>query len=326
MSKPKDNSDNDIGKLIKAAGLRESVSPSREQRAHERVSAHWQSVVQDHKARRRPRQQLRTFAVAASVMLAVLVGYLYLEPLPEEPLTVASFARVIGSVEVDGTAPRIGDALEAGMQLRTHTASRVAMAMANGQILRVDENTELLALADDRLRLTYGAVYIDSADSQPSASVFVETDYGVAHDVGTQFQVRIDDTGLMIGVRDGLVNLARTDDTQVEIDSGWLYEMSTGGDDEIRPDDSAGRWAWVDTVVTEFDLDGATLHDYLLWYAREKGVQLEWADVVSEEKAQAIRLSGSIEDQSLDAGMQTVQRIAPFDYEHVGNTLRVKID
>jgi ferric-dicitrate binding protein FerR (iron transport regulator) len=326
MSNDENNKDHDVADLIRAGGLRESAGSEREQRAYKRVSAHWQSTVEDHKSRSRPRFQFNPVAIAASVAAAVLVGVFAYQELPEDSVAVATFTRIIGSVEVDGAMPGAGDALPDNMQLRTAADSRAALVMADGQILRIDENSELIVFASERLRLNRGAVYIDSADSDPSASVFVETALGVANDVGTRFQVRIHDEGLFVGVRDGLVTLSRPDAAAVAIDSGWLYELSFAGDAQKRPDDTSENWQWVEAVVPTFELEGATLLEYLSWYAREKGVALEFANEQSQSKAVATRLSGSINGLSLDDSLATVRRIAPFSIERDGNAFRVRID
>ena len=78
--------------------------------------------------------------------------------------------------------------------------------------------------------------------------------------------------------------------------------------------------------MPEFDIDGATLERYLEWYAHERSLELEWANVASRTRAGATVLTGSIAGASLDEGLEIVQRISAFDYQLTGDTIRIQVE
>lgn len=318
------DSADDVGPLIRLAGARETVSPERFREAHRRVASHWQAVV----AKRRQRRARQFVALAASVVGALTLGVLMWRAVPETPhAPVAAVTRVTGEVYSNGEPAVTGGSIPRGAMVQTTDGARIALALENGQTMRIDRQSRLVALGDSRFRLEQGAVYVDSAGSAPSASVFIETVYGVASDVGTQFQVRVAADGLTVGVRDGLVAIERAGAQPVSVPTGRLYRLAPSGEEGLTPYDRDGSlWAWVATIAPAFDLDGATLSDYLRWYASERGLALHWSDAVSESRADGIRLSGSLEGLSLEDGIDMVSRIAPFEYERHDDALLIRVE
>ncbi|MEN8259801.1 MAG: hypothetical protein ABFS02_04310 [Pseudomonadota bacterium] len=92
----------------------------------------------------------------------------------------------------------------------------------------------------------------------------------------------------------------------------------------LSPDDPS--WDWVESVIPVFDLEDATLEQYLGWYAHESGLNLLWEDPVSEKNARAVILSGSLADTDLNEGLQIVQKIAHFEIRIDGDSIWVKVD
>ncbi len=91
----------------------------------------------------------------------------------------------------------------------TTSVGTLAMTLTSGVHLRLDaSSTARLDSATDVV-LERGAVYVDSAGAhptQPDASpISIHTPAGLVRDIGTQFEVRLDDAGLRIRVRDGEV-------------------------------------------------------------------------------------------------------------------------
>ena len=316
----------DVAPLIRMAGARERVDAARQTAARANVAAHWASLV-DERAKRRSRQRLQVFAAAASVVAAATLGFMLLQPSGVTPVTiVADVNRVVGGAMADGQTLERGGRLAAGSLIETGADGRLVLDLAGGQVMRLDTNSRLVALADSRFRLERGAVYVDSADSAPSASVFIETRYGVASDIGTQFQVRVSASGLLLGVREGLVALDRADEPPVNVTVGRVFELTRAGEASERDADADEQlWAWVGEIAPVFEIEGATLYAYLNWYARESGVELQWLDRASESRAASIVLSGSIEGDSLDEGLDNVSRIAPFEFERRDGVLAVRV-
>ena len=322
-----DTNRDDIARLIRYAGARETVADQRFAKAHGRVNEHWQKVIS---ARRRQRQLrlVRQFAVAASLLVVVGVTLVTwrgaLPPTGNDALLVN---RVIGDVRIDGVRAQAGDPVAADSVIETPSGGRVALQLPDGKSLRLDNSSTVIVADAGNIELDRGAVYIDSGAEQNKAPVYVTTRFGVASDIGTQFQVRVDDERLRVGVREGLVEISRGDAETVPVRSGTMLEIAADGaprERNIAGDDSV--WNWVTTITPEFDIRDATLEEYLSWYARQRGVSLEWRDATSQGNARNIRLSGSIANMSLDEGFSFVRRIAPFDYEVTDHALRVSVD
>lgn len=316
----------DIGQLVRLAGERETVDPARFENARARVGEHWQTVVAT--TRRSNRARLGRWAMAASVLLAVGIALVLLHR-PDRPAAVqiATVDHSVGGVLIDGKPAHFGDQFFVNSVVGTSTGGRVALSMSGGQSVRIDESSRLLFTAPGRLELDAGGVYIDTGPTPDKPPLAVVTPFGVATDVGTQFQVRFDDGLLQIGVREGLVELARNDNIVIPVDDGSLLKMSLTGEISTAPlasDDSL--WHWVAAIPSEFNIEGALLTDYLAWYARESGLSLAWDTPASRAAATQTRLSGSISNLTLNEGFELVQRIARFDTRIVDSTLYIRID
>lgn len=316
----------DIGRLIRHAGARDAVPNERFGRAKRNVQRHWERVVDEHR-RGHHRTQLRYFPVAASVVVAAvgLLLFSYIREVPG-PVVMASIDRVLGEVLIDGRAASARDNIAPDALVETRDDSRIALRLAGGQSMRLDTLSRVVMHSANDVGLERGGLYIDTERSQAAAPVIVTTAFGQARDVGTQFQVRLDDDALMVGVREGRVEFARPDRELLSIDSGYVVDLEQDGSDterETGPDDPI--WEWVETVAPDFELDGATLEQYLSWYAGQRGLDLVWSDSGSEQRAKRIRLSGSIAGATLDEGFESVRRISPFEYRLEDDRLWVSL-
>jgi hypothetical protein len=228
---------------------------------------------------------------------------------------------------IDGQPVDDGDELSIGSEIETMAGGRLALDFAEGQSVRVDEKSRLQLLAVNRMALDAGGVYVDTGSATDGGQVAVVTSLGVATDVGTQFQVRLDSGDLQIGVREGLVELARPNRLVLPVGSGNIAEIRAGGEHTILPIRANDvLWSWVTSIPPQFTIEGATLLDYLNWYAREAGLSLEWETPSSRENAESTRLSGSIRNLSLDEGFRVVQRIALFDARVADSTLHIRFE
>jgi ferric-dicitrate binding protein FerR (iron transport regulator) len=320
------NKQDDVGRLIRDAGARELVSAERFEKARARVGDHWHSVVAAERRLHR-RSTLPYVAAAASVIVALAIALLNWNPAsPPGTVAIATVNRVTGDVLVDGAAVSRGLSIAENSVLQSGGNGRIALELSSGQSLLMDAATRLVAGADNRFVLEQGAVYVASGFDSRTEPVTVVTHLGIASEVGTQFQVRVSQDRLLVGVREGLVELQRSSAPTVGIEFGRVFELTSGGVTQER--DLAAEedlWEWTESIAPNFDIDGATLHDYLMWYARERGVSVEWHDQASRARSRQTYLSGSIEQLSLEQGLQAVLRIAPFDYELTGKQLRVRV-
>lgn len=316
----------DVGKLIRLTGGREPIAETQFNAAHTRVTAHWQTVV----AERRKKQhssRLRLVAVAAGLVAAVSIAVSVVTNVPAPATAVASVDYVLGDVLIDGQEVQPGDTIARESVIETGASARIAIELAGGQSLRLDTATRIGMRDLDRIELEQGAVYVATAAVGDPSPVYVETPFGVASDIGTRFQVRSDDQKLTVSVRDGIVAVDLKDSAAVSIAGGTQYLLSADGKArEQALDKNSPYWDWADSVRPPFDINEATLMDYLTWYAREQGDTLRFADDRSEQSARATLLSGSIEGLSIEDGLGVVRRIAPFSFKSDQQVMMVGIE
>jgi len=317
----------DIGRLIHFAGARDTIPAERLEKARRRVGAHWEHVVA-HQRRGGIRTYYRYVAVAASIVVAIGASFILWRAVDVGPaIASASIDRVLGEVMVANEVAGKGDVIGEDALIATAADSRIALRMAGGQSLRIDTSSQVLVHSSNHVSLQSGGVYIDTDTALNSLPIMVSTPFGVARDVGTQFQVRLADSVLMVGVRDGVVEVAQAGQASLSVNKDRFVELDMNGKKAERilsTDDPS--WDWVETVAPEFDIQGASLHQYLTWYAKQRGVYLVWADDASQARAERIELAGSIADTTLHESLLIVQRIAPFEFQIEGGTILVKVE
>jgi ferric-dicitrate binding protein FerR (iron transport regulator) len=316
-----------VGRLIRHVGGREAVPGERMERARKNVQAHWERVVAEQRPARKVSRQ-RLFAAAAGIVMAlgVTVVVQQLGGAPEMPVP-ASVDRVLGEALIAGEPAGQGRAVGMNTEVVTGAEGRIALRMAGGQSLRVDTTSRVTIHSPNHVSLDSGALYIDTAFAEGPAPILVSTPMGTAQDIGTQFQVRLTATSMVVGVRDGRVEVAHAGRRGMEVEKGHYAEFDADGGHAqyvLAADDP--DWSWIGTVAPEFEIEGASLEQYLRWYAHEAGVILDWADEASERNAAEARLSGSIAGASVHDSLEIVQRIAPFEYRLSQERLWIRVE
>jgi hypothetical protein len=291
-----------IARLLRLAGPRQRAPRERAERVRATVERQWRLAV---RRRRRTRQALWLGGVALAASVAGWLAVLRPEaPVPpaEAPL-VATLEAVAGvprtAAGVAALAPAtLGDGLRAGAWLETAAGDRAALRLLTGASLRVDVDTRLRLLSATRLELVRGAVYVDSGATPLAATLLeVETPWGVARDIGTQFEVRVPGlpaSALRVRVREGRVELDREGERH-EAAAGLELEMDTTGRLARRPVAHNGPdWAWTLAIAPPFELEGRRLADFLAWVTRETGLRVRFADPALEYTTADIVLHGSL--------------------------------
>ena len=319
-----------LGELLRRATPRAAVPLDHWRAAHEAAREAWQEQVR----RRRRRRVMLGWGLAAAVLGAVwLMGWgaplqRLLQSLDKPSSGVAPAVEVLARLDVvhgdvrwqtlqgleDGAgelALTAGTTLDDRGWLTTDATSRAAVRLAGGQSLRVDVETRLRLDDSDSIWLEKGAVYVDS---QSAASLEVRSRHGVARDIGTQFEVRLERDELRLRVREG----------EVRLSSGGQEHAALPGD-ELRLGDqgpvrrgavalSDEGWSWSLAVAPPFALEGSTLDDFLAWVTRENGWRLRFEDAALEVQATTIELHGSLENVPLDQAAAMV--LATCGLEH----------
>ena len=315
--------DGDVAALLRAAGARPIAAAPAMTEVRAAVEAEWRAVV----AARRRRRSITGWAAAASVAVAA-AGIWLVQPLVRpEPRLVASLTRVVGTVEQsrgDGRwTPLAGDgSVESGTVLRTARDGRAALQLTTGIELRLDART-VVALEDPaHARLEAGAVYVDAGRPQGGASPDLELDTPagrIAH-LGTQYEARILDGGVRIGVREGRVRLSRASGDLV----GSSGESLTIRGDEVARTSlatTAAEWNWLADVTPPFDIEGRSVEEFLVWAARQTGRTIVYASPDAARQARSVRLSGTVEglapDDALRAVLATTSLAPEIGAEHI---------
>lgn len=222
-----------------------------------------------------------------------------------------------------GSELRVGDVLQVGWDLATGPTDRVAIRLAGGSSLRLDTGTRVRLVSEKILELQSGGLYVDSeswnepapnrlaaaGEADESPGVIVRTPLGEVHELGTQFEVRLQNEKLRVRVREGLVHLEEGRETH-RAEAGAELELDSDGHLSRRTVPVFGpEWAWVLQIAPPFHLEGRSLETFLGWVTRETGWQARYVDPESERSAPEIVLHGSVRglrpDQALDAVLPT---------------------
>lgn len=304
--------DHEIESLLRQAGAR--VTPSSDRTARVRAAAQqaWQGEVRA----RRTRVWLWAGCGAATIAASL---FLVTRTQPETPpAPVAVGARVVvgqltsvdasvGTVSVihpDGVADPApaSHGLTDGEGIRTSAGATASVALAEGGELRVAPDTIVVLETHRHVRLERGTVYLDSQGATPGAFV-VSTPSGAVRDIGTRFEVHVDAATTRIRVREGAVQLERSQQihrasagNELALEGGRVVTRA------IAPFDLA--WNWVVGAAPEFRIEGVSLDAFLKWAEREGGLTIDKSTLAPAMRA--IKLHGSIAGLSVQEALTNV--------------------
>jgi ferric-dicitrate binding protein FerR (iron transport regulator) len=175
-------------------------------------------------------------------------------------------------------------------------AGRAALRLTNGTSMRLDSGARVRLLSPSIIELSRGAIYLDTGPN--ATGLEVRTPFGVAHDIGTQFEVRVADNALRVRVRTGLVEL-RSGSIALPARPGTELTLASGNV-VTRPFAAFGpEWDWAARLAPVFETEGRPLSVFLEHVCREQGWTLRYADAQLAREASGIILHGSL--HGLDA-------------------------
>jgi len=271
----------------------------------------WSRRYGGRKAPERPKRWW--IGLAAAAVLALALGLAWWtrtpEPSPSAP-PVASIEVLTGAVRMRGAAGEspvplppdaLGRPLSAGSELETGEGAgdsgRLALRMAGGPSVRLDAGTRARLVSAGLIEIDRGAVYVDSGSGRRGAMA-VRTAGGLFQDVGTEFEVRIEQRGgeavTRLRVREGRVDLERGEGT---VTTGTGEELIVRGDGQLIRQPAAvygPEWTWVLGAAPMLDIEGLKAREFLDWIAREEGWRLHFADEQAASLADSTVLHGSI--------------------------------
>ena len=310
-----------IASLLRLTGARPAVPADRAARVRDAVRAEWRAAPA---GRVRRRVLARRLAALAAVLLAVTgIALLRVRRFGPGPAL-----EPVGHVEIGSGALRAGATTSTGDLLQTSGTDRLALRLASGHSIRLDQGSRARIVSARDLELLRGGLYVDSGGpasvgGSEAAPVTIRTPAGSVQEIGTQFEVRLIEASVRVRVREGRVLLGRP---------GRPVEVTAGREVVVRPDGTASEapipdpglaWTWPGEVVPMMAIDGRTLGEFLDWFSRERGLTVRYADAHLAASAPSIRLSGSIEGMTLDEGLASVLSVSGLSHRIDGTILLV---
>ncbi|MDK1024663.1 MAG: FecR family protein [Gammaproteobacteria bacterium] len=306
-----------IEQLLKEAGPRLEPPLDLMNEVRGAVYKEWQAETRHHTSIK------SWLAIAATLLLAVAAG-LWQFGLQEETV-LARMDRSTGVVELslDNQAwvPVVLQAVKEteftqNMYLRTRQLSRLSITLVSGVNIRLDIDTTIQIQSLQAIVLLDGAIYVDSGrHGSADSRIQIITRLGNATDLGTQFEVRLDQDAVQVRVREGIVNFSAPD-TVYRTESGTSVELDNAGVATRGGTPAYDRsWAWVQSVAPQFTIDNHSLMDFLKWAARETGAELEFENAFAEATARRTILHGEMSGFTVEESLLAI--LATTDLEQV---------
>lgn len=238
---------------------------------------------------------------------------------------VLGVARVLPATGTDGELA-LGDGVTVGSWIETSPEGQLALRTKEGASVRIDADTRARFAADNSIELDRGALYVDADPLAVAASLELHTRFGIAREIGTQFEVRLvegmNEPAMRIRVREG----------QVELEAGTRVRVAEAGDELLV--DAAGRieaatvelvgesWDWALDSAPTFEIHGRRVDEYLYWLARET----HWKIVIEGFDANEVEPMGGTYNPSLrpDQSFVDVLPSVGLEGELFGDVLTVR--
>ncbi len=323
-------SDDVLEQLLKHALPRPVPSKDDEAAVRQAVHTEWRRVS----GRRRSRHRSLSFAIAATVLVVVFSVFSFFRVPVVEVVQVASIEKSFGSIYLLGEKSELRETQDlsdvlSGQTIVTGNQAGMALAWGSGGSLRVDENTRVEFTQGDSVYLKFGRIYFDSAPSVLVVGItaggiddfVVHTDHGAVAHIGTQFMAGVNDASLTVSVREGQVAVDGKYHRRVA-NSGEQLTLSGRQQPTILSISRSGEsWDWVTHTAPNADVDGKTLHEYLLWACRELGLEIAWQGQAEQVARDAI-LHGTI-DRDLAEAMKLHLATTALEYRIDGGVIYV---
>ncbi len=313
--------DDALERLLQAAPPRPVPSAADTAAVRGIVHAEWRQLT----GRRRRRRQILTYALAASVLVAVFSVLSMLRLAPPQSVPVATIEKSFGPVYLLGESaelsamPDLGTVFS-GQGIATGKGAGIALTWGTGGLLRVDANTRIEFTGEDSVYLRSGRIYFDATpgplvggSALPSPGTFtIETDHGRVEHVGTQFMIEVGPQALTVSVREGQVAIiGRLHDHTAS--AGEQVTIVEGREPAVQRIAAFGeRWSWVARTSPAVDVDGRSLLEFLAWATRELGYTLVFEGDAERVAGEAV-LRGAVDTEPAVALRQRLATAA-FTY------------
>jgi hypothetical protein len=270
----------------------------------EAVQAEWQAVT----GRRRSRTRLTRFAIAATVLLAVIASFNVLRESGVAPVQVATINKSYGSILL-GNQLQLNElsdfsTITAGQSIVTRTDSGINLEWGRGGSLRIDADTRIEFISAEEVYLRSGRIYFDSTPSELIAGTSggsvetqfrIKTDHGTVTHVGTQFMTHSSGTELTITVREGRVSMDGNYHNETVLEGQQLKVTGSNRASVANFPHHGPAWDWVEKTSPIANVDGRSVDEFLKWIGRETGLDISYESPEAEQKARAGILKGKVD-------------------------------
>jgi hypothetical protein len=300
-----------VSQAVRLAGPRPTLSPEIKAKLKMTARSAWQAKVEARNTARQHQQRFRHLALAATLLISA--GLLYLL-LPSEYWPLGLLQSPIATVEVSSDPGFLrGRGLRANAVVETNANARLALRLRTGASLRLDGATQLELHSAERLTLHHGAVYLDSGPG--NITIAIETPYGIARDIGTQFEVRLLPDHVRIAVREGEVRFEQVTGSHTAVAGTALTVDAEGRVERTFISTYHDTWAWVLETTPPFELEGSSMWEFLMWVTRETGWHLQTLDPGLDRRLKRIKAHGSVEGLRPDEAIEVVLPGAGLEFE-----------
>ncbi len=318
--------DQDLERLLKSAGPRERPPPEVEHAVHAQLHAEWSAMLQSNRGRRHRRG---AFALAAGLLAAAVGLWIAASGTGAPPAAVGTLAVVTGDVreragwlsgwrQMDG-----GDVVLAGRTLETGAGARAAMALPGGMSVRIDQGSRVALVGADALRIERGTIYVDSGPGVARrVQLRIETPAGTVRHVGTQYELRLLQTGVQLRVREGRVEFRSPDGAVEQGQTG--EQLVIFGDGRVERATTllhGPSWDWVADAAPAIDLEGMTLSRFLGWAGRELGREVTYDAALTSADLASVVVHGSTTGLTPGEALHAVLATTSFRADVVGGRI-----
>lgn len=282
--------DEDVRRLFRSVESRATPPSEVRDRVRDAVHDAWTDLP----SARRAGRSVAVYGVAAGVFAAAVATWLVWMPERAGPSAVAGeLAYATGGHVVVANGELDAPLLALGATVETNGSGRALIRLKDGALLRLDAGTRLTLQAATEMGLAKGRLFAHSTDS----GIGVATASGVrVEPAGTQFEVAVDEDRVEVVVREGAVDLhvaGRTIRSEAREGMGEALTLEGPIVMSRKPmSTTEARWDWIHGSMPAFELDGATVFDFLTWAAAETGLGLDFADRQVSRHAKGVRLHG----------------------------------
>jgi hypothetical protein len=321
--RPEAAEEQDVRDLIAGAGPRAAVPPEEVARIKAAVREEWREMVRHERRRRRGLRARGGLALAASVLLALALGWWWMNrAAPVAPSVVASVELIAGSVRTAQAGElAVGGELNAGDSVETGSwadgsPTGAALRLEGGRSLRLAGDTRVRLTSARRVELERGTLYIDSGPAAVGGGVEVVTVLGTVQEIGTQFEVRLSEggTALRVRVREGRCSLAAGAESHLAARGEQLSLLADGAVLRAGIETYGPEWDWVVATTPSIVVEGRSLAYFLVWVSREMGREVRYAEPALAQAAPGIELHGSTEGFTPEEALEWRLRSSNLGY------------